>query len=309
MSGKVIRSIFIILILLIGLFQIIPNNSIAIGDPVVNLRFIEGEEVQSANVRPGESGEVSFHGTVSADIPAGGAIQDVIVHLRAATDQGWPTTITPATLALQPGTEEAPFVATVKVPIETSYGTNGVIIIDGTAETFPGSSTSEIQPITGSILINQYFRFQLDCDRPTLKATSGSDVIFELIIRNEGNGRDRFSLEVNNLDELTRDDFEIELSRSTIEIPEKGEQIVEVTIKVPEGSKGVGKNNIEMKVSSEMEPLGERMYQRYTLTLEVSEDNILLSTDFWAITIVVIILIVCIIVIWKYKKSRTDLTV
>ncbi len=307
MKGKVIQSIFIILILLIGLFQILPNNSIAVGNPVVHLQFNEGEEVQQANVRPGESGEVSFHGTVSADIPAGGAVQDVQVYLRAATNQGWPTTITPAVIMLQLGTEEAPFIATVKVPIETSYGTESIIIIDGTAETFPGSSTSEVPPLAGTIKIAQYYRFALDCDAPTLKTTSGSDVTFELIIRNEGNGRDRFSIEVNNLDELTRKGFEIELSRSMIEIPEKGEQTVEITIKVPDGSKGVGKNNIELKVCSELEPLGQRIYQRYTLTLKVSEDNIFLSTDFWYIIIVIIILTVCIIIFWKYKKSKREL--
>ncbi|MCK5561911.1 MAG: hypothetical protein KAJ51_15030, partial [Thermoplasmata archaeon] len=67
------------------------------------------------------------------------------------------------------------------------------------------------------------------------------------------------------------------------------------------------KNNIELKVCSELEPLGQRIYQRYTLTLKVSEDNIFLSTDFWYIIIVIIILTVCIIIFWKYKKSKREL--
>ena len=53
MKGKAIRTICIILILLLSLCQIIPVNVSAVGDPVVELRWDDGQDLQYADVSPG----------------------------------------------------------------------------------------------------------------------------------------------------------------------------------------------------------------------------------------------------------------
>ena len=307
MSWKVIKSFLAILILLVGTVQIIPNNVEAIGDPVVNLRWDEGKEVQHANVAPGDSGNVAFTGTVSADIPAGGAFQDIIVNLRVSSEHGWSSSIEPSTILLDPGTEEAPFTVVVKVPPETSYYIDATIMVDGTAQPFPGSSTSEIDPLYGTIKIQQYYRFSLGSETEYIETSPGTDVIFELEIMNEGNARDKFSCEVANLDEITRNGFDVELSHSMVEIPEKGRLTIKISISVPEGSKGLGKTNIELKVNSEAQPQNERIYQNFVFTVKVTEDNIFLTTEFWSVIIGIIIIAVCVIIFWKYKKRHDNL--
>ena len=176
---------------MISITAFIPQDAEAISAPVVNIRWAEGQEGQESYVKPGESGLVTFSGTVSAEIPMGGAIQDVIVNLIGSTDQGWPVTVTPATVLLQPGTQEEPISVTVAVTPETSYYTSGGLTLTGTATAFPGSIRYTITPVQATIKIKQYYRFSIGCSKPYIEVAPSERLVFNLQIINEGNARDK----------------------------------------------------------------------------------------------------------------------
>lgn len=310
MKGKVIRTLCIILILLLSLCQIIPVNVSAIGDPVVQLRWDDGQEVQHADVEPGEPGTVSFTGTASADLQAGGAVQDVRVELRVTSEHGWDATVTPAVFMINPGTEEKAFEVVVRVPPETSTSVDAFIIVSGTATAFPGSDSSqtEVPPITGSIIVTQYFRYIFGCNKPYIQSEPGEEVQFELFIGNQGNARDTYVISVPNLDDLVDDGFDVSLDRETIEVPEKGNGSVIVTVQSPEA--GIGeladyKKNIEINVRSTLDP--EITHKTFVLTIKVESGDILESENIITYIIVIIVVVICIILLWRYRKKKKEL--
>ncbi len=251
----------------------LPEGAEAVSTPVVNIQWAEGQQVQEADVRPGESGLVTFTGTVSADLPAGGAFQDVIVNLQGSTDQAWPVTVTPATVLLQPGTEEAPISATVAVTPETSYYTAGSLTIGGTASAFPGSLRYPINPVTATIKIKQYYRFSIGCSKPYVEVAPSERLVFNLQIMNEGNARDKYGIEIKNLEKLSKDSWTITLSRPQIEIPEKNEETIPIPVGTPiKFNLWINEvQNIEVIVKSVQEELNEGFTLPQSFTLTVRE--------------------------------------
>jgi uncharacterized membrane protein len=310
MKGKVIRTICVILILLFSLCQIIPVNVSAVGKCNVELRWDEGQEVQYADVEPGESGIVVFWGVVSADLTVGGAIQDVRIELRVSSNEGWTATISPATVMLNPGTEEKAFSVEVEVPPETLTSENSIITVSGTAWAFPGSDNSqtEVPPITGAIIIEQYCRFEICCEKPYILIEPGNEARFEIFIRNEGNAKDEFEVTINNINDLVNEDLQIELDREMVQVPVNGNGTVIMVVKTPETDMGEFvdyKQNIDIQVKSQADPAS--IPQTYTLTLRVKNQDILESEVFYDLIIVIIILVLIIVIIWQYRKRKKEL--
>lgn len=277
MGRKFVCSGSVIFILLILVFPLLSINALAVGSPVVELKFDPGEEVQYADVAPGESGMVSFSGTVRADLAAGGSVQDVVVNLQASTDQGWATTIDPTTVVLNPGTEEVPFLATVSVPPETSFYVCGVLTISGTATAYPGALRYTIDSITGTILINQYYKFSIGCNEPYQECCPDSELCYELNIYNEGNGLDEFMVEITNLEYLTHELFTVSPETNTMEIPEKNVGQVNVQVATPYNEDSLGVYDIELEVRSikEESNTGHTIPQTFTLNTRIkSADSI-----------------------------------
>ena len=310
MKGKAIRTISIILILLFSMCQILPVNVSAVGKIIVELRWDEGHEVQYADVSPGSSGLVTFAGTVSADLAAGGAVQDVRIELRVSSSEGWTATISPATVMLNPGTEEKAFTVEVEVPPQTTTSENSVITVGGTATAFPGSDNSQIEipPITGTIIIDQYFRYQVGCEKSYIETEPGTEVKFDLFIRNEGNAKDKFVILIDNAYDLENEDIKIELDRENIEVPSNGNGTFTVTIKTPETELGIFvdyKKNIDVQVRSKVDP--DETVHTYLLTLRVKNQDILENENFYSFIIVIIVVVICIIIVWRYRKTQKQL--
>jgi len=275
MGRKLVWSGSVIFILFVLVIPVLPFSTVAVGTPVVELKFDEGEEVQYADVAPGDSGLVCFPGTVSADLAAGGSVQDVRVNLMASTDQGWPANIEPAVIILNPGTEEAEFLATVSVPPETSWNISGVLTVSGTAAAFPGTLQYTVPPITGTIKINQYHRFSVGCDEPYQECCPESELCYEFNIYNEGNGPDKFNVEITNALYLTQESFTVNLETTTIEIPEKDIGQVNVLVGVPYFENINEVYEIELEVKSVKEELntGSTIPQTFPLNVRVRADG------------------------------------
>ncbi|UCH89030.1 MAG: hypothetical protein JSV49_12495 [Thermoplasmata archaeon] len=234
------------------------ENAEAIGQPVVTIRFHEGEEEQIADVRPGEHGTVTFPGTVEARIPAGSNIQDVVVSLVGSTGMNWPIAINPPKVQLDPGGQAA-FSVTVSVPPETSYYIQDSLTISGTAQSFPGAGAYRVDPITGTIRIAQFYKFSLECDKPYRQVSPTDQVAFNLRVWNYGNGRDTFTLFIPKLTTLAKDGWNIQLGTYTVEVEEKNQKTVQITINTPVKFNAWINDvtNIEIEVKSEQQEVLE----------------------------------------------------
>jgi len=221
--------------LLVGLFSFInlgSENAEAVGQPVVTIKFLEGEEEQIADVRPGEHGTVFFPGTIEARIPAGSNIQDVVVSLQGNTGLNWPVSINPPTIQVDAG-GSATFSVTVSVPPETSYYVQDILTVSGTARSFPGTVSYNVAAITGSIRIAQFYKFSLECDKPYKQVNPTEQLAFNMRIWNYGNGRDTFTVYIPKLAKLAGDGWNIQLGTYTVEVDEKSQRTVQVTINTP----------------------------------------------------------------------------
>ncbi|UCH88319.1 MAG: hypothetical protein JSV49_08625 [Thermoplasmata archaeon] len=248
---------------------------------MVTLEFEEGEEEQTADVRPGEDNSVVFPGTVTAQLAAGGAVQDVVVTLVGSTDLNWPVTINPPKVQMEPGTE-VPFTATVTVPEETSSSILGTLSVSGTAQAFPGAGAYRVEPIYGTIKIEQYYGLSLMCDEPDKKGHPGTQVGYDLGIENQGNGKDTFEVQVTNKDQLLQRDISVSLSQSLIEIEEKTTENITVSVNIPSSQTSISNYdiNIEAKSLGGEQNQGFFIPMSYTLYLSVVSTSTPIITNY-----------------------------
>ena len=86
MLGKSERIIIMSVITFILFIQLIPANVESVGAPKVYIRLNEGEDIQEADVRPGEHGLVTFNCMVISEPQAGGNVQKYIVSITAISN-------------------------------------------------------------------------------------------------------------------------------------------------------------------------------------------------------------------------------
>ncbi len=248
-----------------------PDEAEAILPPSVEIKWADGQQVQEADVKPGESGLVTFSGTISADLSAGGTFQDVKVELTGSTDQAWPVTVTPVVSMLDTNTEERPISVTVAVTAESSYYTSGQLTLTGYATAFPGTLRYPIPAVTATIKIEQYYRFSVGCSKPYMEVAPSERLVFNLQIMNEGNARDKYQIEIKNLEKLSKDSWTVTLSRNQIEIPEKNEETIPIPVGTPiKFNLWINDvQNIEIVVKSVQEELNEgfTLPQSFPLTV------------------------------------------
>lgn len=224
----------VILIITISLITVIPKPVKAVGQPVVILEWISSPE-QIANVSPGSTGIVTFQGTVSGDMSVGSNVQTIIVTLNVTDDNGWSCVISPYQFNIQPNVP-MPFEVNVRVPIGANFCEIDTIYVTAQGVTYPGATPATVQPdpLNGVIHIKQYYKFQLSCDQPYKEIEMGSKAEYNLTIRNVGNGRDTFRINITNLNNLTRDGFNVGLSTPTIAIDSNDSDTVKITVQSPE---------------------------------------------------------------------------
>lgn len=309
MSGKVIQTLFIIIFIVIGTVQILSNNVTAIGEPVVNLRFDDGEAVQEASVGPGDPQAVIFHCTVSVQESIGSDVQGVYIELESSSEQGWESNVQPDIFYIYPGNSET-FEVVVSIPFGTSSEIEDTITVSGYAENYPsGTGGTEITPIYGTIKIKPYYQFTLHHFNEQIKIKPGTEEQFEFLIENTGNAITRFSIEVEDFDKLEDKGYEIEFSHTTIVIPEKENRSIKVTIILPEHLMWLDEYygfsyHIKIKVISEGQTNEEANHKYTSLNLLVFQDNIFLSYEFVISIIVIIAIVVSGIALWRFKKGK-----
>lgn len=250
--------------------SIMSEEAEAAGPPAVTISFHPGEEEQIADVRPGEHGTVTFPGEIEAELPAGGNVQDVIVSLSGSTDMNWPVTINPPVVHVNPGSKSA-FSVTVAVPPEMSYYVTATLTVTGQAVAFPGALRYPVQAVTGSIRIQQFYKFALECDKSYREVKPTEQLAFNLRIWNYGNGRDTYSLLIPRLSKLASEGWNVVLTTYNVQIEEKNPGIVQISVQTPvkfhHWINDVTTIEVEVKSEQQGEIAGEAISKIYPLSI------------------------------------------
>lgn len=292
---------FLILISLI-LISIIPSNAISESTQLDDLVVIHiNETEQTAAPNPNAEGTVEFTGRVSAETPQQG--RTIVVDL--STSDPWDTsTITPTEVQFSvDNTVDKLFTVTVSVPAGESSSKIGTLRVTGKWQITPGTLSGDCTPASASVYVRQYFYFTVDSPKPVLDSLPGTQEEFKLDITNEGNGPDNFLVEIQNIDQLTDNGFNINIEQQRIEILENEKQTVNIRVRSPSSSEGVGEHLILVAVTSEngeAEGLGPDFI---SLTLKVESAGILLVPEVY-IPLIIIIAVVIVAVFWIRKKRK-----
>jgi hypothetical protein len=234
---KVLKVGLIVGILLIGIFMMVcPWARVAEATTYAGTIAFDPPATAEADVAPGKSGLVTLTGTVTVnEAMLGQSIQMAIVSLQASCDQGWPVTLSPTTITLDPskGQDTGYWSLTVKVPPRTPHKISANVVVSGDARVFPGQLVYPIQESKGLVTVKQFYRFSIFCSKPYIVVMPGSPVMFTITIKNEGNALDKFGFEVTNQERYVRAGWSIQLSSPAIEIEEQQEDNIKISITTP----------------------------------------------------------------------------
>jgi hypothetical protein len=303
MKGKVSKFILLIAILLLLLLQLIPSGVVANNKWVnVNLNFTN-DQVQFADVTPSIGDQVVFNGSLNVYMNSFGPAFPVKIELFASTDLGWDCTVIPSKFSILPGASQ-PFTVEVNVPANISYYYYSLISISCKYSSFPDYVTYSRPPITGSIRARQYQNYTVGCEDPVLQGKPGSEEWFEIYVKNTGNARDKIYFEIDNLDELEKKSFSVMLIQNKIEFPTYTNNSVRFRVTVPKSAEAIGDHEIVLKtylMSGDGEII---LIKNLTLQLEVPEENIIYTNEFFISSIILIVIIFCIFFVWQSRKLR-----
>jgi len=83
------------------------------------------------------------------------------------------------------------------------------------------------------VTIKQYYRFSIECSKPYVVTAPVGQVVYSLKINNEGNGLDKFIFDIGNMESLTKKQFTVQLSTTSIEIAERESENIRLTVSTP----------------------------------------------------------------------------
>jgi len=267
--------IFFVLLVFFKFILIITPITSSASCPPVCIALNEAEK--TANVGPGDNGAVNFSGMVYVEtVGPGTSIQKMEVTL--SVDAGdWPAAVTPTVMIFEPHEHEKPFFVTVQVPLGTDFGDNGDVYIDGKACLKPGIPVYNHIPGTrGIISIAPYCIMNLSCPRPDKSGNPGDTVRYDLIIKNDGNGDDRFVISSGNRSGYPESykPFACQTRNLEVFVERGGEARIQVNITIDNRAKpGIFPIFITAASLTQMEVMNVSAKETCSITLEIEEKD------------------------------------
>jgi hypothetical protein len=257
-------------------------------------------------VGPGEEGIVEFNGIMSVKCDFN-PLTRVEVSLTVIDTWGSSKVVPSKTTFFQ--SSEEPFIVQVIVPQGESCDERGIIKVYGSWIIYPSGASGFAEPeegVMGKIDIAQFFRFTLSVLQKYCETRPGSDVVFNLGIRNDGNGNDSFIIEILNHDTLHEKGFSVLLSQSKVLLSEDApEAKILISIDVPSSTSVIGQNIIKINVYSENGLLEGLPPSVVRFVLGISRDYIYETNEFTiSVILLIFIVIICIIIVWQWRKKR-----
>ena len=274
------------------------------GMPKVTLSFMEPNK--TAHVGPGETGVVTF--TLEVNVTMNQLVR-VVISLTA--EDTWGSAVVDPSSILFSASGVKPASVSIRAKSGENCNTVGTVTVKGYWAMYPGGITGTAEPeggLVGNIYIAQFYKFSLHSSTGLFKEVKpGSDVEFDLGILNEGNGMDTFSIEIENLDELSNKDIEASLSDHSVVNQAGQNRSVKLYIEVPDGVDSIGTHEIEVRVTSVngAENGAPTLIMKYVV--KVPEENFTETSEFSII--LVIIIVACLVggfMYWRRWKTKKD---
>ncbi len=217
---------------------------------------------QEADVSPGSSGVVIFSGTV--EVQSG---ERTVVNLQATAQIGT-AVVSPSSAVVPAGGGSFPISVSVREPPETSYTLTDKVTVGGTWQS--GALAGPVSETSAQVVIKQFFRMTISTQSPYVEVKPGSQVYFDILIENNGNGRDTFTVEIDpdNLKELTAKDWAVQVGTPKVTIDEKAKKHVTIIATTPQKTTP-WKNSIDRIVvvvkSENAQNVGQNVKETYNL--------------------------------------------
>ncbi len=201
-----------------------------VGSPAIKIELASYN--QSVEVEPDEDndGIVQFSGTVTVIVPWSPSIQFLIVYLEATAGNGtdeWPTSTTSAMTFTKEITTQN-FQVVVRVPLETTQYPQGTLEISGRWRYSPGALGGSIEPVTAVIAIIGYYDHSLRPLDSYEECYRSDEIEYDVVLSNEGNAYDRYSLSIENSNELNNKGVYVTVSDA--EVPPFTDLIVKLKV-------------------------------------------------------------------------------
>jgi hypothetical protein len=283
--------------------------------------FNEYQEVQIANVTPGENNSVYFlckiDGAYFKDknitkikCSLGAVIEPNWERINAKDqkiDRNWSIEVIPDVIELEP-VEQKEFFVIVNVPSGMSYWAFGNVTVFGTVETLPDNNKYEINNISGIVRIKQYSDWNISSLKTSQSINKGDTTIFKVNVTNSGNGVEPFAFEFDSdkLKWFSEKGFNIQSETYHINIDEKQSKEVKITVKTSKETPP-GDYEIDLRIgnheSIELSQI-ENHSKHIIFLLNVKPDFV--DKYFFLSTIIVIIfvIIICVKIISIKKRSK-----
>jgi len=205
-KGPFIAAIMLVMISLT--FPLFGTGDVdGVGAPAITIKQANYNQSVDVEHDEGNDGIVQFSGTVSVEVPWSPSIQYLLVYLDATAGNGtghWPISISPSSLTFSKQVTTQTFQVVVRVPPETTSTPLGQLIISGRWRYSPGTLGGSIEPVTAVIEVIGYFDNDLTAMDSYAECYRSDEVDYEVVLSNEGNAYDSYSLSIENSYELNK---------------------------------------------------------------------------------------------------------
>lgn len=231
-----------------------------------------------AEVTQSQLGEAEFQGTVLVDQPE---YLSSDITLTATVNTGWPLTLSPQSAQIT-GPGSLDFTVTVQVPPATSSLRTGNVIV--TASVKAPMLAPVLATASAIVTVSQYFKLRLEIEEPMVSLERGEEDETEVLIYNDGNGQDTFSIDMETVPEGIR----VSLDQSQMTVQQDEHETVVLRVKVEEGAQG-GMHTIVVRARSmESQGLYSKTYpinvRVETLTSDMSSGDVIAYVGLGVIT-------------------------
>ncbi len=190
-----------LLILAVALFVmslVVISTDDASALPMHSLHVSLFPEELGAKVTEDQMGAVTFGGNVTIEKQQG--VERVTVTLDADTASGWPTVVSPQTMAfINPGTQQ--FQLNVIVPSGTPVSsTTSTVYVHASSPIWEEDQTAIVR-----VYVLQYYKLDIWMDQTMYESEPGESVMGRIYVNNSGNGEDTFAISVEKLPKGVRE--------------------------------------------------------------------------------------------------------
>ncbi len=264
--------------------------------------FLEDNE-KTAKVGPEQHGVVTLLGWVSAEVISG---TSMVVQLNA-TDTWNSAIISPSAVQFtSDNADNKEFQVSIQVPKGESCDTEGTVVVSGRWMMYPGRISGDCEPVERTIKVAQYHIFSISSNKLQIETALGSKAKFNLVIENQGNGEETFSIDIKNLDELADKGFVFELPSYRPTAKAGQETTYEFFVNTPSDLRYEGPYNIDLEVSPYTGNNEDVPTEKITFKLVLKSENFLFSQMGFIILFAVIpvFIIGLLFFIWRKRQRR-----